>query len=465
LKNVRIKAKRWEYPKGSGKWKQSYQVLAPCPKTGKEIARGTFKTKKEAERKKLEVMKGLLDLTDVGKMETRTVADLVTAFLADCKSRESWTIDHNAWHDPGKSMAPSTLGAYENDAKHINRKLGDVVLITLDLEDLQTMVGEIEAKGQPGTAWRAGSTLKTALRWGAKRGWTIKPMLLSLLDQLRLPPKRKREHMGSEEHFRAIFKVIYGPRRHKLTRMGYFQRRFLWVALLSNGPRRGEVSQIRIENIDWVSGRVDIKHSFCDHSKIEKPTKSKAGMRVIWLPKQALDAARQILDMRGNPTEGLLLVPRCGGKSISSNMRNVHLVPTMKEAGISKEEWLGVINFHSTRHRSNSEHAGRGVSKPARQALLGHSRSGSDTHDDYTHMLPENMESRRVAQELTDYYMPAEIVPTEEIMQANVSGTEDAYLDADKASRAVIYREKKRQYQRQRRAVKRTRGGQVLLSP
>src|SRR5262249_11087529 len=146
---------------------------------------------------------------------------------------------------------PETLRSYRDAIQRfIIPRLGETVLIALRFEHLQTMVGGIEHNSNS-MAIRAGETIKTILRFGNKRGWVIEPRLIGLLEDLRLPPKRRRDQLPSEKHLRAIFGVVFGPRAGKLTRQGYLYRRAIWVLLIGNGLRRGEIAALGWSNINW----------------------------------------------------------------------------------------------------------------------------------------------------------------------------------------------------------------------
>jgi integrase len=426
---------------------KGWQVRGPHEKTGKRVVIDTYATAREADAKIITLTADLFNQTEFGRRETRTVADLVAAFLSDCDDRERWTIANGAWYVKGHSLKPSTNRGYHAAARDILPRLGDTLLITLELDDLNRMVKDIEDDVSKSVARRAGESLFTMLRWGAIRGWTVKAMLLGLLSKVRLPPKCKREKIGTEAHYKAIFKVVFGKRPFKVSRIGYLRRRIIWPILITSGPRRMEIAQIRIENIDRDTGRVWIEDSIDNATYIEMGPKTPAGKRYIWFPRQAMDAVNYELELRGNPTSGLLFEPQ-NGKTIGGGMYSTYLLPVLKEAGIPREESKGVINFHSTRHRSTSEHASRNVSKPARQLLLGHSRRG-DVTDGYTHALPEDMESQRAVQEIADFYMPAEIEPIEEAMKLRESKRK--YCNWSPEERRAYHRE----YMRKRRAAER----------
>ena len=448
MREGRVKRKTWKDPR-TGKVKVKFQVLVPHSKTGKEVSKGVFSTETQAKKHLATCRNKLYTLTDFGKKETRTVAHLLAAFLEDCEDRLRWTIANKAWYEKGRSLRPSTNRGYHAAAKDILRaRLGDTQLIALELDDLNHMVKEIEDDVSKSVARRAGESLCTVLRWGAVRGWTIQPMLLGLLGKVRLPPKCKREKIGTEAHYRACLKAVFGPRPHKVERITYLHCRIIWLTLITNGPRRMELAEIRIENIDRLTGRVWIANGIDHATSIEMGVKTRAGHRNIWLPKQAMDDVDYLIEMRGNPTSGRLFEP-ARGKSIGPGMYATYLLPVLKRAGIPREESKGVINFHSTRHRSTSEHDYRGVSKPARQLLLGHSGGGRDVTDGYTHMLPEDMASQRAVQEIADFYMPDEITPLAEEMKPKVS--DNNYHQWDPEKRRAYHRE----YMRKRRATSR----------
>jgi hypothetical protein len=194
-----------------------YQIFGPNPKTGKDEYKETVKghgdVAKRADKRVIELTAAAFNLTEFGKRETRTVADLVAAHLSDCDDRERWTITNKAWYDKGRSLRPSTNRGYHAAARDILPRLGATLLIALELGDLNRMVKDIEDDVSKSVARRAGEALCTALRWGAMRGWTVQPMLLGLLSKVRLPPKCRREKIGTEAHYKAIFKVVFGKRR------------------------------------------------------------------------------------------------------------------------------------------------------------------------------------------------------------------------------------------------------------
>jgi integrase len=427
-----------------------YQIFGPNPKTGKdeykETVKGPGDVSKRADSRVIELTGAAFNLTEFGKRETRTVADLVAAFLSDCDDRERWTITNKAWYEKGRSLKPSTNRGYHAAAKDILPRLGDTLLITLELDDLNRTVKDIEDDVTKSVARRAGESLRTMLGWGADRGWTVQPMLLRLLSRLRLPPKCKREKIPTEAHIRAIFKVVFGKRPSKVTRIGYLYRRIIWLICITSGLRRMEIAQIRIENIDRDTGRVWIADSIDHATYLEMGTKTRSGNRYTWFPKQAMDAVDYLLEMRGNPTSGLLFEPR-SGKTIGGGMYSTHLLPVLKEAGIPREESKGVINFHSTRHRSTSEHDRLGVTEVARAKLLGHSGGGDRgkalaTTRGYTRALPEDMAAQRAVQKIADFYMPAEIEPIEEAMKL----AKTAYHSWDPEKRRAYHRQYRKKY-------------------
>jgi integrase len=422
---------------------KKYQVRGPHRETGKRISIGTYPTKKEAEQAKKEYEHSLYTLTDFGRRETRTVADLAHVFLKDCEDRARWTADHNAWHER-KALSAETLRSYRDALQRfIIPMLGPIVLIALRFEHLQKMVDGIKHKSM---AIRAGESIKTILRFGNKRGWVIEPRLIGLLEDLRLPPRRRRDQLPSEASIRAVLGVVYGPRAGKLTRRGYLYRRAIWVLLVGNGLRRGEIAALDWANINWLESCIDIAGSWNRwHGK--KPPKTKAGRRRVWPSSQAVDALLEIHEMHGRPEAGLVFKAR-DGQSIYGGMYAAYLLPVLKEAGIPREESKGLFHFHAMRHLSNSEMARLGVSKEARQANLGHS-GRRDVTDGYTHLIEGDMSARNAAQAILEKYMPSSITAVDDALRLRPT----AYHQWDPEKRRAYHRQYMRDYRAKLRAL------------
>jgi integrase len=394
MRQVRIKEKRWTH-KGKAGFK--YQVLYPDPKTGKERSAGVFATKKLALTRQKEIEQKLYSLTEFGQRETRTVGDLLRAFMLDINERHRATITQNGWREKW-SMGGKTQKHYEYAVEALLLpRLGDIVLIALTFEDCQRCVDEVKAAAAPSAGLRAGTALKTALRFGHKRGWLISPLLLTLLPELRLPPKGLEEKRRAlPDQLSRVFGVLYGPRDQYLTHEGYLYRRALWLLFVTNGPRRSEVAALRWEGIDWQAGVGRIEDAWCGVDKLFKPTKTPAGDRSLWLAEPTVAALNDIWESRGRPSEGLVFTPLKPGQSIYSGMYKNYLIPVLREANLLDDDGNAPFHWHALRRTANSLMAAGGVSQKARQVAFGWS-DPKMADDIYRSLMPQEIPEMRNA--------------------------------------------------------------------
>jgi hypothetical protein len=207
--------------------------------------------------------------------------------------------------------------------------------------------------------------------------------------------------------------------------------------LVSNGPRRGEIAVLQWSGIDWARGVATINGSWNRFDKIAKDTKTVSGMgRLIWLPKQAIDALDALWHLQGCPKDGLVFQPK-DGENIYGGMYGAYLRPVAKGAGLSREETRGVLHFHAMRHYAASRMDQYGLSRPATKQLLGHSRSaGGDVTSGYIHVLDRTQE-QVVAQKIVDDLMPEVVTPISEAMKLRETG----YRRWDPEKRRAYHRE------------------------
>ena len=109
-----VRKRRWEYPKGSGKWREAW-VLTYYP-DGRRTQE-TFHSKKAADNRRREVEYEQEMGVHTVKRETVTVGEALDAFLADCERR----------HRIGDSMSGNSVFNYRYAAEHhIRPVLGEL---------------------------------------------------------------------------------------------------------------------------------------------------------------------------------------------------------------------------------------------------------------------------------------------------------------------------------------------------
>jgi integrase len=286
----------------NAKGENFYQIFGPNPKTGKEeyieTFKGTVKGRSASQRvdaRLRELGAEAFNLTKTGKMETRKVSDLVEAFLDDIEERYRWTKQTRQWFVRGRTMRSDTRRKYlDNCHRFILPKLGDTLLISLELEDLQLMVNQVWQEVSGPTARSVGESIKTIINWGDEHGWTMPPLLLRLLRKLLLPEKRVRQYDMQlvDQYVKKFLVIVFGPRTGKTNRRTYLYRRILAGIFIGNGIRRGEAVAIEMADIDWQAGTVAITKTLdrLTGEILEGATKTRAGLRTIWLPRCVLEA-------------------------------------------------------------------------------------------------------------------------------------------------------------------------------
>jgi integrase len=409
-----------------------YQLRGPDPKSGERIYyKGeTFKGPKAYERAKKrvnELVAAHQTLTDSGKMETRTVANLVGAFLDDVERRYRWTKQTRQWFVRGRSMRSDARRKYnDNCRRFILPELGDTLLKNLELEDLQLMVNKVWQEVSGPQARSAGESSKTIINWGDENGWMMQPLLHRLLHKgkLLLPEKPRREYDMRllEPKLRACLAVVFGRRTGKTSRRGYLYRRILWTIGIANGIRRSEFISIKMADINWLTGTAEIKDGYdrLDGEILEGGTKTRSGLRTIWLPRYALEAI--VYKERLWPGEKLLF--QAGrGENLYGGMSDNYMRKVCREAGLARDDTRGVLHWQGLRHVCASNMDAAGVPKVEQKRALGHSRIDRDdqTTSGYIHVMNGNRAFEE-AERALDLLMPAEITPLEEAMTLAKTG-------------------------------------------
>jgi integrase len=409
-----------------------YQLRGPDPKTGKRIyyKKETFRGPNAYERAKKrvhELIAAHQTLTATGKLETRTVAHLVGAFLDDVEGRYSWTKQTRQWFVRGRSLRSDTRRRYrDNCRRFILPELAPILLINLELEDIQLMVNKVWDGVSESQARSAGESIKTIISWGDEHGYAMPPLLHRLLHKgkLLLPPKRVREY--DMELLRPLIMrclaVVFGPRTGKTNRRGYLHRRILWTMGIANGLRRSEFSTLHMADIDWTTGTVKIANGLdrLTGEILEGATKTRSGQRRLWLPRYALEAI--VYKERLWPGEKLLFTPD-RGKNIYWGMGSAYMRKVCEEAGLTKEETDGVMHWHGLRHMFATNMDAAAVPKAEQKLALGHSRidRNDPTTSGYIHITSPNRAFEE-AERALELLMPQKITPLEEALTLAKTG-------------------------------------------
>ncbi|UVS76330.1 tyrosine-type recombinase/integrase [Actinokineospora sp. UTMC 2448] len=136
--------------------------------------------------------------------------------------------------------------------------------------------------------------------------------------------------------------------------------------------RFGELAALTVTSVDLVEGEVHVRKSQAElrgGRRLVKGPKSKAGVRIVAIPKAILDDVRAHVEQFSEPgADGRVFVGPLGGKLSRHNFRKVW-VKALAESKIGKTD----VHFHDLRHTGNNLAARAGATTRELMARMGHS--------------------------------------------------------------------------------------------
>jgi len=190
----------------------------------------------------------------------------------------------------------------------------------------------------------------------------------------------------------------WGPRRPKNTGHRYLtcgevhavaehieaDARALLMVMAYAGPRWGEATALRVQDVDRLRFRLYMRQAFADVSGelVESTTKTHA-TRTLPLP-LFLRAELEAL-MQGKTTTDLIFTAPLGGSWRNANFRSRRFDPAVKAAG------LPALKLHELRHTAASLAVQAGANVKAVQRMLGHSTAAM-TLDVYADLFDSHLE-------------------------------------------------------------------------
>ncbi|WP_440070456.1 tyrosine-type recombinase/integrase [Streptosporangium sp. OZ121] len=150
-------------------------------------------------------------------------------------------------------------------------------------------------------------------------------------------------------------------------------RRFRALVLLATfaSLRWGEVSALRRTDVDLDAGTVRIRAVFVERSTgglVLGPPKSKAGRRVVGIPKDIVSALREHIATYVQDEPGALLFPGAKGGPLRRSGFNTRT----RWVDVVKEMGMPGLHFHDLRHTGNMLAAESGAGLKDLMARMGH---------------------------------------------------------------------------------------------
>jgi integrase len=275
---------------------------------------------------------------------------------------------------------PAVVRSYEAALRlRVLPALGDRKLADIDLADLLELKEQLQGEGHSGSTIRNSFVPLQALYRRARRNGVVSVNPTIDLD---LPTAGRRDRAATPAQAAELLSVL--P----------VSERALWATAFYAGLRRGELRGLRVRDVNFDLGTIDVEQAWDQKEGPIKP-KSQAGTRTVFM----LDAFRPLLepfkDRRADPdalffgaTAERAFEPRATERKArrawkAENERREAEAEETQEEGARLIEWFGL---HEARHSFSTflDHAG--ISETRADRYMGHSAPGVAGR--YRHLLP-----------------------------------------------------------------------------
>jgi integrase len=358
------------FQKQNGRW---YVVTHYVDELGRERQRphGGFATKREAERKRTQVLREL----DTG--------DFVDS---DDISVEQYLLD--VWMPSRKhQLKPTTYASYQSNIKlHVVPYVGKLRLQALTASHLDRLYGDLLTSGRlngergglsPRTVRYVHTIVRKALADAMKKGRITR----NVADAADAPKVGRPREMAfwTPEQVKTLFIAIEDD-----------SLRALWRLLVTTGMRRGEVVGIRWQDLDLDGARLIIRQSVVTvgyRTEVSTPKNDQA--RVVDLDAEtvavlkahrATQAAAK-LALGPDWTDSDRVFVREDGRPIHPEVVSKRFLKLVERAGLPR------ITLHGLRHTHVAILANTDVPVKVISERLGHA-TVAFTLDRYAHVLP-----------------------------------------------------------------------------
>lgn len=337
--------------RAEGRWRARYRDPA-----GRERSR-TFGTQREAKAWLAETEAAL----GAGEWTDRRAGQLTV---------EHWS---GEWLGTLTHLKPSTLAGYRSTLEtHVLPWLGDWPIVGIDRLAVKRWVADLDGAGVgPASIRKAVTMLRgvidTAIDGGALRS--------NPCARLRLPKVRSQEMYFLEPAQVEELADTIAPPYGLLVRMAAY-----------TGMRAGELSALRVENVDLLAGRVRVVESASEaHGRWEVTSTKTHRERTVPLPKFLV---RQLDEHLVGHPGGLLFRAERGGPLRHVTFYRRQFKPAVLEAPSVPDG----LRFHDLRHTCAAMLIALGAHPRAVMERLGHS-SVTVSLDRYGHLFPSIDES------------------------------------------------------------------------
>ncbi len=336
------------------------------PSTGKrqQVSAGTYRTKREAEQRKAEVVASGFE---------RPEAMTLRSFLV-----EEWL--------PSKAeKSTATQAQYRWAADRLCAALGEAKLSGLTARQVQAFHEGLRADGLSSRSRQAlGKVLRMALSDAVKRGYLVR----NVADAVTLPSGERRGEIAlwSREQASEFLAATAADRHFPI-----------WMLALATGLRRGELCALRWIDLDLDSARLFVRQAVgLDgyETSVGKP-KSRASIRTIGIDEDTVEvlrgwAIRQAAELEFVGRSSALVATRADGAALHPQTLALIFKRAVKDSGLAD------IGLHGLRHTHATMLLEAGVPLKVVSERLGHS-SIAITADTYQHVLDHMQDKAALA--------------------------------------------------------------------
>jgi len=376
-----LKNGKWQYP-------LRYQHPTKVRKDGRRAQVTLWFPKQhlaEAEKRKIE--NELHMGAHTVKSQTATLGEALDGYMKELELK----------HRLG-SMAGSSLAYYRSSAKnHVIPKFGHRKLTDITSLEIEDLLNDMAGRGYKRLHETVAMLIRQSLKFAVKRKWLTRS---PLTDQpITLPPiKRAPITMPTREEIkRLLFEATQDKQDGDYDRF-YIPRLRACVVILAvcAGMRRGEITGLQWENVDFVNGLIYIRHSYSWEDGLKGP-KTKAGNRTVPMSPPVRWALEWWAAAWNKPRTGYVLTT-ASGRPIYSMIRK-YLYVAQERAGLLREDGVPKFSLHALRHAAVSLMIEQKMEPLEIAKIVGHSNV-TVTLGVYAHLFEDAHKGREVLDQI-----------------------------------------------------------------
>jgi integrase len=211
-------------------------------------------------------------------------------------------------------------------------------------------------------------------------------------DILKYPKRREEVVIPSVDEMNALLREIRTRRQGRsASDCDNLEAAFLIASRAT--MRRGELSGLLWEDVDWEMGKINIRRSYTRnkyYTGLKKP-KTPQGVRSLDIDPELRAVLERINERQGRPRTGLVLRTK-NGTSVLGTI-GVSFATAVFKAGLGKKH--GKLTLHTLRHVCQSAMTANRVPQATCMKLMGHSKSTMTMY--YSHEFEDGGKAAREA--------------------------------------------------------------------